>query len=286
MKNPSYYCYKKPVSALIRSYQIAVIVLLFFLLFFTACKGVSTENSNSSSGKSASPAGQSTPSGASEMVSGACANAYYPVAAGIKREYRVSYENNAMKPATYTETLVDIMPDSFKVKTAFAEGGTGVTHGWKCSGDGLAALEYANVNLANQNQSNMQLDIETISAKGVFIPAENNWKIGYKWSNEYNVAGTMKGTGAMPSGEMKSNVTLEHEIIGEESVTVPAGTFTTFKVKSKITQKGTMQMTTGPAVSVPMNVSFDLIMYQAKGIGLVKSVIEKAATTELLSYTK
>jgi hypothetical protein len=285
MKNSPHHCNEKP--AYVTGYgQVAIIILLFCLLFFTACKGTSTENSNSSSGKSASPAGQSIPSGASEIVSGTCANAYYPVAASVKREYRVSYENNVMKPATYTETLVDITPDSFKVKTAFAEGGTGVTHGWKCSGDGLAALEYANVNVANQNQSNMQLDIETISAKGVFVPSENNWKVGYKWSNEYNVAGTMKGTGSMPSGEMKSNVTLEHEIIGEESVTVPAGTFTTFKVKSKITQKGSMQMTTGPAVSVPMNVSFDLIMYQAKGIGLVKSVIENAAKTELLSYTK
>jgi hypothetical protein len=285
MKNSPYDCNEKTFSVTVCG-RVMVIVMLFCLLAFTACNDKSTENSNSASGKSASPTAQSNPSSASDIVSGACANAYYPVSASVKREYRVSYENDVIKPATYTETLLDITPDSFKVKTTFAEGGTGVTHGWKCSGEGLAALEYANVNVANQNQSNMQLDLETISAKGVFIPSENNWKVGYKWSNEYNVAGNMKGTGAMPSGEMKSNVTLEHEIIGEESVTVPAGTFNTFKVKSKITQKGTMQMTTGPAVSVPMNVSFDMIMYQTKGIGMVKSVLEKAATTELLSYTK
>ena len=79
---------------------------------------------------------------------------------------------------------------------------------------------------------------------------------------------------------------MENEILGEESVTVPAGTFNTFKVKSKLTQKGTMQMTTGPAVSIPVNVSLDMLMYYAKGIGLVKSMVEKTALSELLSYTK
>lgn len=263
----------------------AILLFLCGLLWFAACKSASPEPGPASAEKSAPPAEKANPSSGAPNVSGACANAYYPVSPTIKREYRVSYEGDVIKPATYTETLLDITADSFKVKTAFA-GDSGVTHGWKCSGEGLAALEYANVNVANQNQSNMQLDVKTISSRGVFIPSENNWRVGYKWSNEYNVVGTMQGAGAAPSGEMKSNVTLEHEIVGEETVTVAAGTFNTFKVKSKITQKGTMLMTSGPAVSVPLNVSFDLIIYQAKGVGLVKSVIEKAATTELLSFTR
>jgi hypothetical protein len=286
MKNSPHPRCKQSFYRTLRAYRPAILLVLLCALSLTACKSPTTEQQGAASAeKSAPPADKTDPAKSAPMVSGVCANDYYPVSATLKREYRVSYEGNALAPATYSESLLDITADSFKVKTTF-EGGTGVTHGWKCSGDGLAALEYANVNFANQNQSNMQLDVKTISAKGVFIPSEGNWKVGYKWSNEYDVAGTMKGTGAMPSGDMKSNVTLEHEIIGEESVTVAAGTFNTFKVKSKITQKGIMQMTTGPVTSVPLNVSFDLIMYQAKGVGLVKSVIEKAATTELLSFTK
>jgi hypothetical protein len=284
MKNSAYPWRKQSRYTSLASGYLAILLALFCALSFTACKGTQQQG-NASAEKSAPPADKPDSSKSAPMVSGVCANDYYPVSATLKREYRVSYDSNALPPATYTESFLDITADAFKVKTTF-EGGTGVTHGWKCLGDGLAALEYANVNLANQNQSNMQLDMKTISARGVFIPSENNWKVGYKWSNEFDVAGTMKGTAGMPSGEMKSNVMLEHEIVGEESLTVAAGTFNTFKVKTKVTQKGTMQMTTGPAVSVPMNLSLDLTVYQAKGVGLVKSVIEKAATTELLSYTK
>jgi hypothetical protein len=283
MKSSAYACRKPAPLGGTEYRRLASLLLLLCALALTACKG--SEQGPAAGEKSSAPSAPPASSGSAPTVSGACANAFYPVSPTLRREYRVTYEGNVIKPATYTESLQDITADSFQVKTSFA-GDSGVTHGWKCSGEGLAALEYANVNFANQNQANMQLDLKTISAKGVFIPSENNWKVGYAWSNEYNVAGSMKGMGANPSGEMKSNVTLTHEIIGEESVTVPAGTFTAYKVKSKITQKGTMQMTTGPAVSVPLNVSFDLIMYHAKGVGLVKSVIEKAATTELLSLTR
>lgn len=280
MKNSAYDCNEKFFSVNV-CYQITVIFLLCCLLSFAT-----TQNSYSVYGKSAYSAEQSTSSATSGTLSGTCANAYYPVSASVKREYRVTYENKVLKPATYTETFVDITPDSFKVKTTFAESGSGVTNSWKCSGDGLTALEYANVNMANQNPEIMQLDVQTVSTRGIAIPSENNWKAGYKWNLEYETAGKMEGKGSIPSGELKSNVTMENEILGQASVTVPAGTFSALKVKSKIIQKGTMQMATEPVTNVPVNISLEAIMYYAKGVGLVKSTVEKIALSELLSYSK
>src|SRR5262249_53276379 len=137
------------------------------------------------------------------------------------------------------------------------------------------------------DQSGMKLEMETLSANGVLIPAEGNWKPGYKWSAQYDTKAQLHGAGSGPGSTMQSKVTIENEIVGEEAVTVPAGTFNAFKVKSQIRQTGTMTVGQGTAAtSMPLNLSLDIVAYHAKGVGMVKSMIEKMATIELIALTK
>ena len=253
---------------------------LYCLLHLSAC----------TSGNQSNPGGADTANRAqpAATVSGNCANSFYPVSTTIRRNYTVTYAGSAKKPVTYTESFTDITPETFKLMTTL-DGGSTITHAWKCSGGGLAALEYAQLNVGNQSAGGMKMDVDTVNAQGVMIPAESNWKVGYKWKTVFDISGKVEGAGGVSSGDMKSTVTLDHEIIGEESVTVPAGTFSTFKVHTKLSQTGTMTMSgsRGPAtMNIPLDTTLDLTLYHARDTGLVKSVIDKIATTELTSLTK
>lgn len=265
----------------------AAFCLLACLLLLAACGGGENANQAGAANNNAtSSTASSSASSSAQTLSGDCANPFYPVSAVLKRRYTSTYAGGGLPATSYTESFTEITPNAFKLQTTLEDGST-ITHGWSCTGGGLAALEYAQLNF--NNQGGMKMDVETLRASGVMIPAAANWQVGYKWKTEFDILGKIEGAGAMGTGEMKATVTLAHEIVGEEPVTVPAGTFNTFKVQTRLTQTGTMSMSAGrggpSTANIPLNTSLDMVMYHAKGVGLVKSIIEKTATTELTSIT-
>ena len=267
-----------PLARLVRGQTLTFLLLLY--LFMAACGG-------GNPGGGAQNSNQPTPPQPTVTVSGNCANPFYPVSSTIRRDYVVTYMGGDMKPVSYTESYSDITPEAFKQVTALA-GGSTITHAWKCAGEGLAALDYAQLNFGNQGEGGMKMDIDTVNAEGVMIPAAANWKIGYKWKTRFDLSGKIESPGAPTPGDMKSTVLLDHEIVGEEPVTVPAGTFNAFKVVTKLTQTGTMNMGgRGPStMNIPLNTTLTMTLYHARDVGLVKSVIDRMATTELRTLTK
>ena len=253
---------------------------LFLSLFLAACGGGNPGGTQNTNQPPAPPP--------AVTVSGNCANPYYPVSSTTRREYEVTYMGGDMKPVSYTESYSDITPEAFKQVTSLA-GGSTITHAWKCAGEGLAALDYAQLNFGNQSQGGMKMDIDTINAEGVMIPAAANWRVGHKWKTRFDLSGKIESPGAPAPGDMKSTVLLDHEIVGEEAVTVAAGTFNAFKVVTKLTQTGTMNMGggSGPStMNIPLNTALTMTLYHARDVGLVKSVIDRMATTELRALTK
>lgn len=265
-----------PRTRLVRGQTLTFTLLLSLLL--SACGGGSPGGAQNTNQPPPPPV----------TVSGNCANPFYPVSSTIRRDYVVTYMGGGMKPVSYTESYSDITPEAFKQLTTLA-GGSTITHAWKCAGEGLAALDYAQLNFGNQAEGGMKMDIDTVNAEGVMIPAAANWKIGYQWKTRFDLSGKIESPGAPTAGDMKSTVLLDHEIVGEEPVTVPAGTFNAFKVVTKLTQTGTMNMGggSGPStMNIPLNTTLTMTLYHARDVGLVKSVIDRMATTELQALTK
>lgn len=226
--------------------------------------------------KSAGP--KPTPT-ASSAQANACANPYYPVSPSLKRRYTVTYVNSELKPATYVESFNNLAGDSFTLNIEFPDLKTTVQTNWKCTGDGLAALQYANVGAGS-----MRFTLETVKSSGITFPPADRWRVGEKWEASYDVK-TKAGDG--PAKQVATDTTgtivMASEIVGTESVTVPGGTFEAFKVAQTITQKLNVKT---PGMTIPVNTDFKSTSWMAKDVGLVKSTIEKTAVTELVSVTK
>lgn len=222
-------------------------------------------------------------------ASSVCANAYYPASESLRRNYKTTFAGNRIAPSTYTESFKNFTADGYTYQMTFAPREMGkeksqplvVQGGIKCSPQGLTMMEYANLQMGNE----MQMRVKTIKAEGITFPHESEWKVGKKWSMKYDVE--MQFDQAMPP-QLKVNPNgtyeMDWEIIGQESVTVPAGTFDALKVN--LTFKNNLRMSVG-SVSTPINTTFQSNLWVAKNVGMVKTVVPKAnAVTELISFEK
>lgn len=196
-----------------------------------------------------------------------CNYPYYPVREGWVWTYK-----NSTTGKTYTSAQSKVSDSGFTMALNF--GKTVVENRWSCNANGLASLEYGGVNSSAQNQ---QIKMETISSKGVAIPARLS--VGSTWEYSYTIKGTMPSQG----GTMTGDSSVSNKVVGEETVKVPAGTFRAFKVESTFTTKMNMSAS-GKAMSLPPT-SFKSTSWYAQGVGMVKSV-SQVGTTELISLKK
>jgi hypothetical protein len=104
--------------------------------------------------------------------------------------------------------------------------------------------------------------------------------VGGSWTNKFKVKMSIK-MGARETNA-SGTMTILSKIAAEESVKVPAGTFTTLKVTQTIGQDLTMSM---GGKSVPMKNTITTTSWYARGVGLVKSVAS-TITTQLVEFGK
>lgn len=195
-----------------------------------------------------------------------CDHPYYPVREGWVWTYKSSTDGK-----TYTSSQSNVSDSGFTSIMNFSN--VTVENRWRCNANGLASLEYGGVN-SGQNQ---QIKMETVSSKGVAIPA--GLGVGSSWEYSYTIKGNMPSQGGTMTGES----TVTNKVVGQETVKVPAGTFQAYKVESTFTTKMNMTIS-GKQVSLPAN-SFKSTVWYARGVGMVKSVSE-VGTTELISLKK
>ena len=147
-----------------------------------------------------------------------CGVPYYPVRAGLEKQYRVTYERNAAPTATYTESYTNIGPDSFTLRYQFPE--LTVNTGWNCTDEGMIALEYGNLDSARQRSTGFRM--ETVGRSGVTVPAAERWREGYEWRSSYEIRAEIAGPQG-PSGRGSGTIEIANRIVGREQVAVPAG---------------------------------------------------------------
>ncbi len=248
-------------------------LLLFALLLSGACQRSTEEGApGGAANTNAQPAAPAT-----STITSPCDHPYYPVREGAQWRYRLTTQGIA--PIEQTITTSNVTTDTFTERHEFSSGGT-MTRGWRCSGDGLSALQYGNFSTP---QAAVQMN--TIRSEGVTLPAADRWQPGATWESRYEVRGGMAGANNNnPAMEMSGPIEISSRIVGQESVTVPAGTYDAMKVESTFTARLT---TSVGGRSMPMNpMAFRTNAWYARGVGVVR--IEQvggfgSTTTELLS---
>jgi uncharacterized protein DUF3108 len=269
-----------------------ILSLLLTIIFMAACSSPSTVSpteplSTETQAPQATPtepatqppatsAGSSTPT----PKAGLCANTYYPVREGSTWTYKST--GGPTGEYSFTDTITSVRADGFTLSSQFGE--LTRTQEWACKPEGLVALQLGGTSAATLNSNNMQLNLEVKNVSGVTYPSEIN--VGDQWQHNLDFEGKM--TVANQEGTATGNAQTNFKALGNESVTVPAGTFDALKIQIDTTLNINVSV---QSISVPVIFSGSYTYWFVKDVGWVKasgtgsvSGTSFSETLELQSY--
>ena len=279
-----------------KNYQYLIAILL--LLGLTACGGTNTTSSNNSSSAAIEPT--ETPvavaeanadassqdqanqpaeenSGTSSVASGNCNNEYYPVKSGAAWNYTLN--SSLSGTDSFTRSILDVSNGSFTDQDAW-EIGTTRTGFWSCENGNLTALSLGG--LATVSTSEQTFVATSQESSGVTYPSVI--ELGTNWSQNLTISGDMELAEGM-SGSATADATQYCTAVGEQSVTVPAGTFNAMKLNCSSTISITVNV---EDIAIdPMTIESLSEVYLVRGVGMVKMVDDNEmakSTIELTSY--
>ena len=211
---------------------------------------------------------------------GLCTNAYYPVREGATWSYKST--GGPAGEYSFTDTITSARQDGFTLSTQI--GDLTRTQEWACKPEGLVALQLGGAPAAMLNSQNIQLSLDMNNSSGVTFPIQMN--AGDQWQQNVDVTGNVSM--GKEGGKATGTAQMNFNALGNESVTVPAGTFDAMKVKVDTTLN--VKVAYG-ALSLPVKFSGTYTYWFAPGVGWVKASgtgsvfgASFSETTELQSY--
>jgi hypothetical protein len=262
--------------------------VLLIILYLAACSAPPVTPTAQQSTETAPITGTETASVPTATVEGAtpvaeqglCTHVYYPVRQGATWTYRST--GGPAGEYSFTDTVTAVREDGFTLSTQIDN--ITRTQEWTCSAEGLAALQLGGAPAAMLNSQNIQLNLDVINGTGVTFPSQI--KPGDRWQQTLDVQGnvTMMNEEAEATGTAQMNFSA----IGNESVTVPAGTFDALKVEVDVTLNVNA---TYEGITLPVSFTGDYTYWFAPNVGWVRAsgtgnVLGSSFsdTTELQSY--
>ncbi len=248
-----------------------------FALLLAACGGAeATVEGSVSAEEPAAP----TPAPTETEPAGLCDSPYFPVVEGATWTYAGTGLSGSYD---YTTTIDAATEAGFTLTHTFSD--LTATQEWTCSGEGIAALDYASGPEAVVNTAGLTATFETTGSSGLSMPKDLS--IGETWTQTYDLAGEVSVAGQNVTAT--GTVTHTYTAVREESLTTPAGTFTALVVEanSVFDLQGSMGI-----ISMPFSFSSTTTNWWVEGIGMVKSTSQVSmegsepmdAVTELQSY--
>jgi hypothetical protein len=197
----------------------------------------------------------------------ACPHPYFPLEDGLKLTYRAGSSEVVISTREVAPT-----PEGLKgVLAVELKGRSGQTEAF-CTPEGvrtgLGGLEGTLL-----SASGMQ--VEVVSAEGMAVPAPANMVPGSSWKNSLSVKiqppeGSKMGAGMVFATTFDKEAT----VVGEEEVTVAAGTFKALKVKNITTARASRPGAKGRSV--------ESFIWFAPGVGILKVATGNSTDLELL----
>ena len=206
------------------------------------------------------PAGSNVSPGGSVAVEGACANEYYPVVQGAAWTYE-SVGSPAGK-YVFTDTVSAVQNDGFTLTSKY--GDLIRTQEWGCQEQGLVALQLGGPATATLGSQDMDFTFDVKNVEGVTYPTSmlpgEEWMHALEFESKMNIANE-------PAAAI-GNAQTQFMAFGQESITVPAGTFQALRVQVDTNITFTIQV---QGISVPVSFSGSYTYWFARGVGWVKA---------------
>ncbi|HJR80839.1 MAG TPA: hypothetical protein VJ821_12250 [Anaerolineales bacterium] len=191
---------------------------------------------------------------------GLCANAYYPVREGSTWTYAST--GGPLGDYSFTDTISSVREDGFTLSTQFDD--LTLTQEWACRPEGLVALQLGGAPAALINSQGMQLNLQVLNASGVTFPSIIN--PGDAWQHNLDFEGNIAMAGQ--EGSATGTAATSFTAIGNESVTVPAGTFEALNIQVDSTLNFDVSY---QGLSIPVTFSARYNYWFAQGVGWVKA---------------
>lgn len=182
---------------------------------------------------------------------GPCTGQFFPVVQGVYWEYEGSTISGDFGRRG---GITDAADDSFLVQGSIEDPDSDVAfiEAWQCTAEGLIQLQSEGIFSAVLRGADDTVELNTISTEGITVPPA--MEVGDEWDQT-----TVLG---VTTSAVSTQVTLAHEfsIGGAETISVPAGTFQTFRVD------------VNSSMDLPLGEPFEYESTQwwAAGVGLVK----------------
>ena len=212
-----------------------------------------------------------------------CSHPYFPVSETAEWHYRAGMPALPILMGEDVVRNTNLATDTFDTERRVADAGT-IVRTWVCTPDGLSDMARSGsvrADDAPQAEGTLQND----AASGITLPRPELWQPGYSWVQTANT--TFDGPDVVPGTNPRAaaSVARTHTIVGQEQVTVPAGSFTAWRVDT--TASGPVTVTIGGQTQT-FDVTNTQTAWYTENVGLVKSTFSTddmvVDTMELISY--
>ena len=262
---------------------------LLIILLLTACSAPPVPPTNPQSTATAPVTLTETASLPTATIQGAtpaveqglCSNVYYPVRQGATWTYKST--GGPAGEYSFTDTITSLRADGFTLSTQIGDISRDLE--WTCTTEGLTALQLGGAPAAMLNSQGIQMNLDVSKVTGVTFPVQIN--PGDQWQQAMDLQGNV--TMVNEQAEATGNAQMDFSAIGNESVTVPAGTFDALKVNVDVTLNINA---TYQGITLPVSFTGTYSYWFAPNVGWVKAsgtgnVLGNSFTdtTELQSYS-
>ncbi|HTM68097.1 MAG TPA: hypothetical protein VL426_02255 [Candidatus Binatia bacterium] len=201
-----------------------------------------------------------------------CDNPYFALAAGMRIEYESSDANGKVSP--YTMTVMEASAAAAKLSYYYPATKYTFAQEIVCK-DGSVTTET----MLGAPGASGSAATQTKRSEGQLLPKDVH--AGSTWSASYETVLTTQAAPGAASAPVTMTVDAKSKAVGEEQVTVPAGTFTAMKVETTSTANLVME---GAPPSDPRITMTQ--QWWVKGLGLVRSVSKADGGTTTVVATK
>jgi hypothetical protein len=233
--------------------KFATLIGLTLMLILQAC------NLSTTAGETPVPIPTATPTHVQE-VEGQCANPLFPVKLGAIWTYTGT--GSTAGDYGFTDTITDVRDDGFTLTSQFDD--LTRTQEWTCKPEGLAALTFGGGAAGGIFANGMQMDLNTSNVQGVNLPKTIN--AGDQWPYSLDFEGDMEFSGTQANAQ--GTATFTFTAVGQESVTVPAGTFDAMKIHADMVLD--MQLSLS-GITTPVTFTSPTDLWFAPSVGWIKA---------------
>lgn len=195
-------------------------------------------------------------------VSVNCNHPYYPLKDGNEIDYRVTSGGQSFD---YVLKVSDVTDSSAKLSVSFTKPSPmTVVQNLQCDDGTIRTDGYLDMAAVSTGG---KMKIETKSVSGDLMPKD--LAVGTAWTTKYDTVITLQDP-SLPQGfgNMTASVESTNKVLTEESITVPAGTYTALKV-----QVDTNTVVTIPGVPTgPSTTKMTNFQWWVKDVGMIKTV--------------